>query len=126
MKNLRERFIQTNGVKLHVMEAGPADGPMILFLHGFPEFWYAWRKQIDYFADKGYLVVVPDQRGYNLSDKPEGIASYKIDELAKDIVGLIDAYGRDKIFLGRPRLGRICFLVGGTQISAASAKADHS
>ncbi len=99
MKNLRERFIQTNGVKLHVMEAGPVDGQMILFLHGFPEFWYAWRKQIDYFADKGYLVVVPDQRGYNLSDKPEGIASYKIDELAKDIVGLIDAYGRDKIFL---------------------------
>jgi len=99
MKNLRERFIQTNGVKLHVMEAGPVDGQMILFLHGFPEFWYAWRKQIDYFADKGYLVVVPDQRGYNLSDKPEGIASYKIDELAKDIIGLIDAYGRDKIFL---------------------------
>jgi pimeloyl-ACP methyl ester carboxylesterase len=99
MKNLRERFIQTNGVKLHVMETGPADGPMILFLHGFPEFWYAWRKQIDYFADKGYLVVVPDQRGYNLSDKPEGIASYKIDELAKDIIGLIDAYGREKIFL---------------------------
>jgi len=99
MKNLRERFIETNGVKLHVMEAGPADGQMILFLHGFPEFWYAWRKQIDYFADKGYLVVVPDQRGYNLSYKPEGIASYKIDELAKDIVGLIDAYGRDKTFL---------------------------
>ncbi len=99
MKNLRERFIQTNGVKLHVMEAGPVDGQMILFLHGFPEFWYAWRKQIDYFAGKGYLVVVPDQRGYNVSDKPEGIASYKIDELAKDIIGLIDAYGREKIFL---------------------------
>jgi epoxide hydrolase 4 len=97
--DLRERYIETNGVKLHVMEAGPADGPMILFLHGFPEFWYAWRKQLPCFADKGYLVVAPDQRGYNLSDKPEGIAAYKIDELAKDIVGLIDAYGRRQVYL---------------------------
>jgi len=97
--DLRERYIETNGIKLHVMEAGPADGPMMLFLHGFPEFWYAWRKQIGYFAERGYLVVVPDQRGYNLSDKPKGIAAYKIDELAKDIVGLIDAYGREKILL---------------------------
>jgi pimeloyl-ACP methyl ester carboxylesterase len=97
--DLRERYIKTNSITLHVMEAGPEKGPMILFLHGFPEFWYAWRKQIDYFAKKGFLVIVPDQRGYNLSDKPQGIASYKIDELAKDAVGLIDAYGRDKIFL---------------------------
>ena len=97
--DLRERYIETNGIKLHVMESGPADGPMILFLHGFPEFWYAWRKQIGYFADRGYLVVAPDQRGYNLSDKPEGVAAYKIDELAKDIIGLIDAYGREQVFL---------------------------
>ena len=99
MSDLRERFIETNGISLHVMESGPKDGPLVMFLHGFPEFWYAWRKQIGYFVDKGYLVVTPDQRGYNLSDKPEGIAAYKIDELAKDIIGLIDAYGRDKIFL---------------------------
>src|SRR4030042_6345066 len=97
--DLRERYIKTNGIKLHVMETGPQDGPMIMFLHGFPEFWFAWRKQIEYFAQRGYSVVVPDQRGYNLSDKPQGIPSYRIDELAKDIVGLIDAYGRDKIFL---------------------------
>ena len=99
MVELRERFIETNGIKIHLMEAGPQDGPIIMFLHGFPEFWYAWRKQIGYFADKGYLVVVPDQRGYNLSDKPEGIASYKADELAKDAVGIIDFYGRDQIYL---------------------------
>jgi pimeloyl-ACP methyl ester carboxylesterase len=97
--DLRERYIKTNGINLHVMEAGPEKGPMIMFLHGFPEFWYAWRKQIEYFAQKGYLVVVPDQRGYNLSDKPQGIPSYKIDELTKDIIGIIDAYGRDRIFL---------------------------
>ena len=71
--DLRERYIKTNGINLHVMEAGPEKGPMILFLHGFPEFWYAWRKQIEYFAQRGYFVVVPDQRGYNLSDKPQGI-----------------------------------------------------
>ncbi|MGE5543417.1 MAG: alpha/beta fold hydrolase [Bacillota bacterium] len=99
MAELRERFIETNGVKLHVMEAGPAEGPMIMFLHGFPEFWFAWRKQIGYFADRGYLVVVPDQRGYNLSDKPEGIAAYKTDELAKDVIGLLDFYGREQIYL---------------------------
>ena len=97
--DLRERFIETNGVKLHVMEGGPKDGPMILFLHGFPEFWYAWRKQLDYFAARGYLVVAPDQRGYNLSDKPQGVASYKIDDLAKDVIGLIDFYKRKQIFL---------------------------
>jgi hypothetical protein len=97
--DLREKFIVTNGIKLHVMEAGLQDGPMVLFLHGFPEFWYAWRKQINYFVEKGYLVVAPDQRGYNLSDKPIGIASYKTDELAKDVIGLIDHYGRDQVFL---------------------------
>ena len=99
MTEIRERFVTTNGVKLHVKEAGPEDGPMIMFLHGFPEFWYAWRKQIGYFADRGYLVVVPDQRGYNLSEKPKGIEAYKQDELAKDAIGIIDAYKRDKIFL---------------------------
>ncbi len=97
--NLRERFIKTNGINLHVMESGQKDGPAIFFLHGFPEFWYAWRKQIPFFESKGYLVVVPDQRGYNLSDKPSGIESYNIDELAKDVVGLIDAYDRKRIFL---------------------------
>lgn len=99
MTEVRARFVQTNGIKLHVKEAGPEDGPMILFLHGFPEFWFAWRKQIGYFAEKGYLAVAPDQRGYNLSDKPKGIEAYKLDELAKDAVGLIDAYKRDKILL---------------------------
>ena len=97
--DLRERMIETNGITLHIMEAGPVDGPMVLFLHGFPEFWYAWRKQIGYFAERGYLVVAPDQRGYNLSDKPKGIPAYRVDELAKDAVGLIEAYGRDRIFL---------------------------
>lgn len=97
--DLRERWIGTNGINLHTMEAGPQDGPLMLFLHGFPEFWYSWRRQLSYFSEKGYLAVAPDQRGYNLSDKPSGMAAYKIDELAKDIVGLIDFYQRDQILL---------------------------
>ena len=97
--DLRERFIETNGIRLHVMEAGPQNGPMVLFLHGFPEFWFAWRKQIGYFAERGYLVVAPDQRGYNLSDKPQGIAPYRVDELTGDVLGIVEAYGRDRIFL---------------------------
>ena len=96
---MRERFIRTNGVMLHVMEDGPEDGPVILFLHGFPEFWYSWRRQIDYFARRGYLVAVPDQRGYNLSDKPEAIDSYREIELSNDVAGLIKQYGRKKVFL---------------------------
>lgn len=93
---MKENFVTTNGVKLHVVEAGPEDGPLIVLLHGFPEFWYSWRKQIEALASKGFRVVAPDQRGYNLSDKPEGIENYAIDVLGADIAGLIEAYGRKK------------------------------
>lgn len=99
MADLREKFVETNGIRLHVVEAGPDDGPIVFFLHGFPEFWYAWRRQIDYFSSRGYLTVAPDQRGYNLSDKPVGVAPYRVDELARDVVGLIDHYGRKQVFL---------------------------
>ena len=66
-------FIQTNGIRLHVVQHGPIDGPLVILLHGFPEFWYGWRKQIPALAAVGYRVWAPDQRGYNLSDKPTGI-----------------------------------------------------
>lgn len=94
--NYEERYIATNGITLHAIVAGPPDGPLVVLLHGFPEFWYGWRKQIDPLAEAGYRVLVPDQRGYNLSDKPRGVAAYNIDELAADVIGLIDAEGRDK------------------------------
>jgi len=99
MSNYEEKYVETNGIKLHVVETGPKEGPVIFFLHGFPEFWYAWRRQMDFFAPRGYRVIVPDQRGYNLSDKPPGVTPYRVDELAKDIVGLMDYYGQEKIFL---------------------------
>ena len=81
----------TNGVNLHIVMAGPSNGPLVLLLHGFPEFWYGWRKQIPALAAAGYHVWAPDQRGYIYSDKPAGIAAYDFETLAKDVVGLIDA-----------------------------------
>ncbi len=91
--------IKTNGVNLHVVMAGPESGPLVILLHGFPEFWYEWRHQIDALAEQGYRVWAPDQRGYNLSDKPQGIAAYALNELAKDVIGLIEVAGEQETIL---------------------------
>jgi pimeloyl-ACP methyl ester carboxylesterase len=91
--------IKTNGINLHVVQTGPEDGPLVILLHGFPEFWYGWREQIDFLAGQGFRVWAPDQRGYNLSDKPKGLAAYNLDQLSADVIGLIDAAGREKAFL---------------------------
>jgi len=96
---LEFRFFHVNGVALHVVLAGPANGKPLVFLHGFPEFWFGWRHQIDHFVSFGYRVIIPDQRGYNLSEKPAGIASYSIDLLARDVVGLLDAVTDSKAFV---------------------------
>lgn len=93
------QFIQTNGIQLHVTLAGPADGQPVVMLHGFPEFWYGWHNQIDFLAARGFRLIIPDQRGYNLSDKPRGVSAYRIDTLAQDIVGLIDALGYETVYL---------------------------
>ena len=87
---------RVNGITLHAVEAGPPDGPLVLLLHGFPEFWWGWRRQIGPLAAAGLRVVAPDLRGYNLSDKPPGIDAYAPDMLAADVLGLMDAYGRTK------------------------------
>jgi pimeloyl-ACP methyl ester carboxylesterase len=92
-------YIETNGIRLHVLQDGPEDGPLVILLHGFPEFSYGWRKQIPALTSAGYRVWAPDQRGYNLSDKPDGIAAYNLDKLAADIVGLINAAGEEKAFI---------------------------
>jgi pimeloyl-ACP methyl ester carboxylesterase len=86
---------RVNGVTLHCIEAGPEDGPLVVLLHGFPEFWWGWRHQIGPLSEAGFRVVAPDQRGYNLSDKPEGRRAYDLDALAADVIGLIDALGRE-------------------------------
>lgn len=92
---LEHQLIKTNGITLHVVTAGPMDGKLVLLLHGFPEFWYGWRHQIPALAAAGYRVVVPDQRGYNESDKPDGIRMYSPAELVADAAGLIRAFGRE-------------------------------
>jgi pimeloyl-ACP methyl ester carboxylesterase len=79
------------GVRLHYVEAG--SGPLVVLLHGFPEFWYSWRRQLPALAAAGFHVVAPDMRGYNLSDKPAGWRSYDLESLAGDIAGLIRHFG---------------------------------
>ncbi len=91
--------IATNGIQLHVAQEGPKDGPLMILLHGFPECWHAWHAQIPYLADQGFRVWAPDQRGYNESDKPKDVSAYNIDILANDIIGLMDAAGREKVYL---------------------------
>ena len=94
-----EIFFQNRDVKLHALAAGPHDGPVALLLHGFPEFWRGWHHQIEPLAQAGFRVIVPDQRGYNRSDKPPGVASYAISELVSDVIALADQLGRERIFL---------------------------
>ncbi len=92
----RHRTIATNGIHLHAVEAGPEGGPLLILLHGFPEFWYGWHRQIEPLAAAGFHVLAPDQRGYNLSDKPRKVSAYNLDALALDVVGLIDEAGDGK------------------------------
>lgn len=96
---MQTKRVQTRHANLHVVYAGPENGPLVILLHGFPEFWYAWRKQIDALAAQGYRVLAPDQRGYNLSDKPAQVAAYGLDALAGDVLDLIKAEGREKASL---------------------------
>lgn len=81
------------------MTDGPESGTPVILLHGFPEFHHGWRKQIPALAAAGMYVIVPDQRGYNTSDKPRGISAYDVDTLAADIVGLLDHFGIEKAYI---------------------------
>ncbi|APR87504.1 Epoxide hydrolase [Minicystis rosea] len=92
--DIRHHFVEVRGIRLHVAEAG--SGPLVVLLHGFPEFWYTWRQIIPPLVRAGFRVVAPDMRGYNLSDKPKGVAAYGIRTLADDIAGLIKALGAER------------------------------
>jgi pimeloyl-ACP methyl ester carboxylesterase len=94
---LREGYAEVGDQSLHYVEAG--DGPLIVLLHGFPEFWFGWRLQIAPLAAAGFRVVAPDTRGYNLSSKPEGFEAYAVDLLAADIRGLIGELGAESALL---------------------------
>src|SRR5260370_5667730 len=86
-------------VPLPAVAAGPKDGPVALLLHGFPEFWYSWHKQIEPLAAAGFRVIVPDQRGYNRSSKPRGVASYATPLLVSDVIAIADPHGEQRVFL---------------------------
>lgn len=88
--------LHANGLTLHAVAAGPADGPLAILLHGFPEFWYGWRHQLGPLASAGLRVVALDQRGYGQSDKPAGRQAYVLDTLADDVLGVADALGHER------------------------------
>lgn len=92
-ETLQHKFADVNGIRLHYAEQG--EGDLIILLHGWPEFWYCWRKQIPELA-KHYHVVAPDLRGFNESDKPSKVSEYKIETVTKDIVELIEKTGHTK------------------------------
>lgn len=96
MEGLTEREVVANGVRLHVVQAGPEDGFPVVLLHGFPEFWRAWERQIGPLARAGFRVIVPDLRGYHLSEKPPGVAAYRLHTLQKDVGALIRALGHPR------------------------------
>lgn len=88
---MNDDFVQLTDVRLHYVQDG--SGPLVVLLHGFPDFWYSWRHQVPALAGAGFNVVAPDMRGYNLSDKPNKITEYSLDRLATDVVELIAALG---------------------------------
>ena len=91
MTTITHAYANVNGIRLHYAEAGSGD-QLVILLHGFPEFWYSWQKQLDALSES-FHVVAPDMRGYNLSDKPPRVEDYKIDKLVADVIGLIDHFG---------------------------------
>jgi pimeloyl-ACP methyl ester carboxylesterase len=96
LKSIEERYVETNGIKLHTIIVGSGE-PLIL-LHGFPEFWYCWSKVILYLKND-FKLIIPDMRGYNLSDKPKGVENYKLEILVEDIKGLSEELGLKKFNL---------------------------
>ena len=91
--NLKHGYADSDGVKIHYVTAGA--GPLVVMIHGFPDFWYTWRELIPVLASS-YRVVAIDQRGYNLSDKPDGVENYKVDKLVGDVKSIIQHFDQDK------------------------------
>jgi pimeloyl-ACP methyl ester carboxylesterase len=88
--------IATNGIEMHVVSAGPADGPPVVLCHGFPELWYSWRHQLRALAEAGYRALAPDLRGYGGSSRPTEVEQYGADNLTADLCGLLDHFGYDE------------------------------
>jgi pimeloyl-ACP methyl ester carboxylesterase len=86
--------VDSGGVRIHCMTAGPPGGPMALLLHGFPARWSTWREPMQALASEGFFVVAPDLRGYGESDKPSGVDAYSVARLVDDVVAIVRAFGR--------------------------------
>ncbi|KAL5539924.1 hypothetical protein UlMin_043063 [Ulmus minor] len=99
MEGIEHKFVKINGINMHVAEKG--HGPVILFIHGFPELWYSWRNQILALASLGYRAVAPDLRGFGDSDAPESPSSYTCFHIVGDLISLLDAIASDqeKVFV---------------------------
>lgn len=101
MEGVRHRQVATNGITMHVAESGPADGPVILLCHGFPESWWSWRHQLGPLAEAGWHVVAPDMRGYGGSDAPADPRAYTTLHHVGDLVGVLDDLGaEDAVVVG--------------------------
>ena len=96
---LEHLTFHNGAIELHAVASGPPDGPLAILLHGFPEFWYSWHKQIEPLASAGFRVIVPDQRGYNLSSKPRGAANYALSHLTSDVLAIAGQLSAEKFFL---------------------------
>jgi epoxide hydrolase A/B len=89
MDEITHRHVQSNGMTMHIAEAG--EGPLVVLLHGFPELWYSWRLQLPAIASAGYHAVAPDLRGYGQTDAPSAVESYSLLTMTADVAGLLDA-----------------------------------
>lgn len=93
---VKHGYAENNGVKIHYASLG--SGPLVVMIHGFPDFWYTWRHQMEALSDK-FQVVAIDQRGYNLSDKPKGVENYDMRLLVSDVVAVIKSLGQEKAII---------------------------
>ncbi|MCB0166601.1 MAG: alpha/beta hydrolase [Anaerolineae bacterium] len=110
MTNITHRNIQTNGISMHIAEAG--HGHPVILIHGFPELWYTWRHQLPALAQAGYHAVAPDLRGYGATERPDATQSYSTLTMAADIVGLLDALGAEKgVVVGHDIGAHVAWLV---------------
>jgi pimeloyl-ACP methyl ester carboxylesterase len=124
---LGSRSVEVNGLTMHVVEAGPADGHPLLLLHGFPETWRSWRHQIPVLAAAGYRVIAPDQRGFGRTDAPPRVEDYAVDSLAADAVGLLRACGAESaIVIGHDWGAALAWLLARLEPDAVEAIAGLS
>jgi pimeloyl-ACP methyl ester carboxylesterase len=123
-------FVEANGVTLHCASSGPPDGPLVVLLHGFPEFWFAWRDYFQPLAERGFRGVAPDQRGYNLSSKPDGVDAYRLGHAAADAFAVASALGRERFHVvGHDWGAAVVWLMAGLEprrlLSATMIQAPH-